>query len=103
MQPGQRLYQLAGLFTAFQPATTPRLGAYPGSFSKYLPSSTRAISLKVGQSEISRQFLSNTRNLWFNGYDEKALLPPQEQVMRWFRRTDEFDNQCRYGYLPACT
>jgi len=99
MHPRQRLYQLAGLFTAFQTAATPRLGAYSGSTLKYLPSSTRAMSLKVGQTEINRQFLSNIRSLWFNGYDEKALFAPQEHIMRWFMRTDEFDNHCRYAYI----
>jgi len=94
MQPKQRLYQLAGLFTAFNSSSIPRLGSN-NFLSQFLPT-TRSMSVQVGQTTIDRPFLSGIRDIWFKGHDEKALVASDAQIKKWFMgKSEEFDSTCR--------
>lgn len=44
--------------------------------------------------EVSRNIL----DFWFG---DGGLYPTMEQAMRWFRESDEFDEQCRYSPHPV--
>lgn len=58
------------------------------------------MSVQVGDTAITRQFLQGVRDIWFEGLDEERLVPPETTTMRWWMKSEAFDGVCRYGVIP---
>lgn len=97
-------HSLPSSLSTSQPFTTSSSQISPAKRSSHLDRGISTLKMTSSaptepQKEIARAFrpsvLSSLRDFWFHGLDESDLvLPPMSAAMRWFRRSDEFDQAC---------